>query len=267
MAKGLPNSQKEIYDESKGSKNRAHHIRRDTDTVTDFKVGFEQHVEAIMHYFKNVIKPNIIENGESVDVPIIYGAQEIWKSVQADGYYRSKEGQIMTPLIMFKRTGVEPNTEMPKKLDANNPQIALTFAKQYSEYNKYDKFSSLNNMIPTKEYYNIVMPDYVKISYDCIVWTDYIEDMDRIIETINYARDSYWGIPNKFNFLTRMGSFSDTIEVSDGQDRVLKVNFDIVANGYIIPENIQKTINNMSTKVFSKSTITFTESTGSFLLF
>ena len=80
---------------------------RKDDSVKDIYVGLQDHDEAVMYYFHNVIKPSTIVDGTRINVPIIYGAPERWKSVQKDGYFRDKEGKIQVPLIMFKRDGIE----------------------------------------------------------------------------------------------------------------------------------------------------------------
>ena len=93
------------------------------DTVKPFTVTIQDIDEAIMYYFQNVIKPFVIQNGTRIEVPIIYGAPERWKSVQRDGYYKDKNGAIMAPLIMFKRDTIERNRSLGNKLDANYPNL------------------------------------------------------------------------------------------------------------------------------------------------
>ena len=91
------------------------------DTVKPFRIGIQDIDESIMYYFRNVIQPSVIQNGERIEVPIIYGSPERWKSVQKDGYYRDKKGAIMNPIIMFKRDSLEKNRALSRKLDANSP--------------------------------------------------------------------------------------------------------------------------------------------------
>ena len=93
--------------DNRASLNRGRITTRKDDTVQDVSIGLQDHDEAIMYYFNNVIKPSVIINGNRTPVPIIYGAPERWKSVQKDGFYRDKEGKIQVPLIMFKRDSVE----------------------------------------------------------------------------------------------------------------------------------------------------------------
>jgi len=93
--------------DNRSSINKGRLTSRKDDTVQDVSIGLQDHDEAIMYYFNNVIKPSVIINGNRTNVPIIYGSPERWKSVQKDGFYRDKEGKIQTPLIMFKRDSME----------------------------------------------------------------------------------------------------------------------------------------------------------------
>ena len=48
------------------------------DTVKPFSIGIKDIDESIMYYFEKVIRPFVIQNGERIPVPIIYGAPERW---------------------------------------------------------------------------------------------------------------------------------------------------------------------------------------------
>ena len=77
------------------------------DKTKRFTVGLRDIDETIIYYFNNVIKPSVNQNGSKINVPILYGSPERWKSVQKDGFYRDKNGKIQAPLIMFKRDSVD----------------------------------------------------------------------------------------------------------------------------------------------------------------
>ena len=68
-------------------------------------------------YFKNIIKPNVVQNGQQIAVPVIYGSPERWKSVQADGFYRDASGRLMVPLIMFKRENIDAESREYNETD------------------------------------------------------------------------------------------------------------------------------------------------------
>ena len=235
---------------------------RKDDNVKDIYVGIQDHDEAIMYYFDNVIKPSAIIDGNRINVPIIYGSPERWKSVQKDGFLRDKEGKIQTPLIMFKRDSVEKRRDLGNKQDGNNPNLYYTFQEKYTNRNRYDNFSVLQNRTPQKEYHAVVVPDYVKLMYTCTIWTDYVAQMNKLIETINYASDSYWGDKERFNFNASIDTYNNTTELNQGEDRVVKTDFGLTLQGYLIPDSINKELSKQTQKFFSKSVVIFnTEST------
>jgi hypothetical protein len=244
------------YSYQSPQKNRALQTSFEGDTTKQFSVGIQDIDEAILFYFQSVIKPFVIQNGERLPVPVLYGSPEKWKSMQRDGYYRDHDGAPMYPLIVFKRNNIEKNRTIANKLDANNPNNFGVFTKKYSPYDAYSNFNVLNNRVPEKTYYAAIMPDYVTITYTCIVFTYYIDQLNNIIEAINYASDAYWGDPQRYKFQARIDSFSTVSELSDNAERAVKSTFDIKLNGYLIPNIIQKDLNSVS-KFRDKSKVIF----------
>ena len=238
--------------------NRGAITRRDDDDIKDIYIGIQDHDEAIAYYFNNVIKPSIIKNDERIAVPLVYGNPERWKSVQRDGYYRDKEGKIQTPLIMFKRDSVEKRRDIGNKLDANTPQLFYTFQERYTKRNRYDNFSVLQGRKPQKEVYRVVVPDYIRLQYTCTIWCDYIAQMNKLIEMINYSSDSYWGDPEKFKFNARIDTYNNTTEIAQGDNRVVKTNFGLTIQGYLVPDSLNKKLasENMQ-KAFTRSQVIF----------
>jgi len=237
-------------------KKRANQKRVDDVDIKPFNIGLKDIDETIVYYFDNVIKPSVFQNGTRIQVPLLYGSPERWNSVQKNGFYRDKNGKILTPLIMFKRDSVEKNRTLGNKLDANNPTNYVIFSKKYSSKNYYDKFSSLVNRDPVKEYFGVVIPDYVNITYSCIIFTDYVEQMNKIIEGINYASDSYWGDPERFKFRASIDNYSTAVDLSKGQDRAVKTTFSINLFGYVIPDTINTELLG-ARRSFSKSRVSF----------
>jgi len=270
--KPRPKTQREIsieqqvpYDIQRGNpnnaastNNRGTKISWKGDTVKPFTIGIKDIDEAVLYYLQNVIKPFVIQNGQRLDVPVIYGSPERWKSVQKDGYYKDKNGATMMPLIIFKRNSVEKVRNIGNKLDANNPNNYQVFEKKYSSRNAYDNFNVLNNRTPQKEYHAIVIPDYVKITYSCIISTYYVEQLNGIVEAINYASDSYWGDPESYKFQARIDTINTPTELISDNNRTVKANFNITLNGQIIPNLIQKN-NTAINKFFGKTKISISE--------
>ena len=191
---------------------------------------------AIMFYFENVIKPSVKDNGENVKVPTMYASPERWKAIKRDGFMRDKKRQVITPVITYRRTSIERDDMIPQdKLDANNPHLFYTFEKKFTQENRYDNMSTQIGLLPQREYYNVALPDYVTLTYDFIIWTSYIEQMNKIVERITYSDGAYWGDPDKLRFRSRVDSFTDATEVSD-VERLVRTNFSVTLRGYLLPE-------------------------------
>jgi len=220
------------------SQNRATDISRKNDKIKDISIGLLDIDEAIQYYFDNTIKPSVIQNGIRLAVPVIYGDAEKWKSVQNDGFYRDHTGKIMAPLIMYKRTNVEKNRTLGNKLDGNEAHLFNIFETRYNKKNFYNKFDILTNTIPSKQYYVSVVPDYVTVTYECILFTNFIEQNNKLIEAIEYASDAYWGNFKKWYFKTKIDTFAVTNIVEQDSDRVAKTNFTMTLNGYLIPDSV-----------------------------
>ena len=223
--------------------NRANETSFKGDNTKPFSIGIHDIDESIMYYFNEVIKPFVIQNDQRLEVPVIYFSPEKWKSYQKDGFYRDNKGAIMYPIIAINRTSIEKDRTTGNKLDGNHTVNYGTFYKKYTPNNAYDNFSVLNNRTPEKTYYATVIPDYVIINYNCVVFTYYIEQLNKIIEAIQYASDSYWGNPERFKFRARINSFNTTTELSENNERIVRCNFDLQLRGHIIPEVLQKDLN------------------------
>ena len=237
--------------------NRGEITRRNDDVVNDVSIGLQDHDEAIQYYFDKVIKPSVVTNGTRIAVPLIYGNPERWKGVQRDGYYRDKTGKIQTPIIMFKRNNIQKRRDLGNKMDANNPQLYYVYQSKYNKRNQYDNFSVLQNRVPNKEFHAVVVPDFVRLKYSFIIWTDFIAQNNKIVEAINYASDAYWGDEERFKFNARIDSFTNTVDVVQGRNRMIKTNFELDLQGYIVSDAMSTAIAKKPQKFFSKSTVVF----------
>ena len=216
--------------------NRGFLYSRSGDDVKNPSVSLMDIDSAIIFYFENVIQPSVIDNEESVKVPIMYASPERWKAIQRDGFMRDRKRQILTPVIVYRRTSIEKDDTLPiDKLDANNPNLFYTFEKKFSNVNRYDNFATQIGNFPSREYYNVTVPDYVTLSYDFIIWTSYIEQMNSIVEKVVYSDGAYWGDPEKMRFRTSIDSFTDATEISD-TERLVRTNFTVTLKGYLLPE-------------------------------
>jgi len=233
-------------------------LKDDTHNKT-FSIGLKDIDSAILYYLDNVIKPTVTQNDRRIAVPTIYGSPERWKSMQADGFYRDKNGKTMVPLIMFKRDSFTKNNTIGNKLDGNKVNNVQYFETGYSRRNVYDNFNVLRGQKPQKEYMIGIIPDYVDITYSMSIFTDYVDQANEITEAIEFAARSYWGDPERFMFRANIDTFNTPVLLENGSDRANRITMNVLVNGYLIPSGINAAMAGPSPKSYNVTKTIFKE--------
>lgn len=211
--------------------NRAKQIKSETgdvkQSITLFDIDY-----AMMSYLEDTVLPQLDDNGKALKIPVIYGNSERWNGARRQGVYRDQKGKLQLPLMMIRRTTISKDETMPHLRRGVHYQ---TISK-YSKDNRYDNFSVLGSAVkPKKELYNILMPEFVDITYECMVWTTYTEQLNEVIEALNFT-GQYWGDKEKFKFRTQVTDYNVINEVGDGTERINRVEFNLVTKAYLLPE-------------------------------
>jgi hypothetical protein len=188
---------------------------------------------AIAEHMIDTVMPTVEVMGEKVKVPVIYGNPERWKAIKKDGFLRDKNGQVQIPLCVFKRNSVARDDTGSISM---NRSLFYTAVSQYSKKHKYDRFSQMTFARRPVDLYNVTIPDYVTITYEVNVWTDFTEHMNKIVEAFQYATDEYWGDKNGFKFRVKIDSFDNTTEVGEGTQRIVRTTFTMLVDAYLLPE-------------------------------
>lgn len=188
---------------------------------------------AIAEHMIDVVIPTVEVFREKIKVPVLYGNPERWTAVQKQGYLRDKKGMIQIPLVMFKRNSIARDESMPSTMNRNVFYPTIT---KYSKKHRYDRFSAMTGTARPVEQYNITMPDYVTVTYEVMIWTDFTEHMNEIVEAFQYATDEYWGDKDGYKFRVRIDSFDNTTEVGEGTQRIVRTSFTMAVNAYLLPE-------------------------------
>ena len=241
--------------------NRAHQVRRDDDKIKTPKCTIEDVDWAIMSYIRDVIKPQIKENDAIIDVPIMYSNGEKWAQVQKRGYMRDRKGKIMTPVITIRRGSITERDTL-KKLDVNqNPSGNVhTLQNKFTKTNRYDKFAVLRGVKPVKEYYVTTVPEFVDVSYDLLLWTEYTEQMNSLIEQIMPTGGFAWG--TTFKFPTFINDYTFDTTNASGEDRIVRATLPLTTKATLLmsDELRKSTIE----KRFSVKRVSFKSETESF---
>ena len=256
LTKAIPTKPKS----GRPKKNRAKEVSMKDDTQNKtMSIGLKDIDSAIMYYLENIIRPTITQNNRQITVPIIYGSPERWKSMQADGFYRDKNGKTMVPLVMFKRDSFTKNNTIGNKLDGNKVQNVQYFETGYSKRNVYDNFNVLRGQKPQKEYVLGIIPDYIDITYSMSIFTDYVDQANEITEAVEFAARSYWGDPERFMFRADIQTFNTPVLLENGSDRANRTTMNVLVNGYIIPSGINAAMAGPSPKSYNVTKTIFKE--------
>ena len=231
--------------------NKARQVSRRNDDVKNVSIGIYDIDLAFKDFLEKDVKPTIEESGKFIPVPVMYASPENWSSAQKDGFMRDANGKVQTPLISFKRNSLDVNTEYSKLKVLTDNDTSQTFIRKYTHENRYDAFSQLIGQKPVDEKYIVDRPDYVNIQYDVIVWCDFMEDLNKLVEQIIYFQGGAFGDRYKFQIKGESYSFETTNGV--GEERLVRSNVTLTTKAYIVPENRGNVINTQ--KAFGTSKV------------
>ena len=131
---------------------------------------------AVLNHVKNVMKPRVREANETFKIPVFYGNEERWKAVRKRGVLRDKNNSLILPLIMLRRTEVSRNDLSGQGFphDVQGNFIDVVRANKWSKDNQYDRFSVQQGVQPVYDVVTTGMPNYADITYEFILWTNFI---------------------------------------------------------------------------------------------
>jgi hypothetical protein len=210
---------------------RAVELRRDTDNQKNITYTLNDIDTTIINHIRS-LKLSVLDNGEMISVPLYYASPERWKSIQKDGFMRDVDGKLQLPAMIINRA----TSAKDQSIMTFNRYLRYSVMKMYSRKNAYNNFAVLNNIAPTHEVYNTVMPDHMVFTYQCIIWTEYVEQMNSLVERLNFEAEDYWGPERGVRFRTKIDDFNHTTELQSNQDRMVRSEFNIVVNGYLLPD-------------------------------
>ena len=221
------------------------------DFTKNYAITLKDIDTSIMGHIKHVVSPVIREAGEIVKVPVLYGNQERWVSARKNGVIRDKNGSIILPAIMLKRTDVAKTTTIQQsfKHDVKGDLVNITRASKWSKHNRYDRFAIQTNKIPMYENILTGPADFVDITYEFVIWSNYIEQMNSLVEMFVEQNDTYWGNVTDYKFLCSIDSFADASEMDVAGERFIKNTFTGIFKGYLLSEVVASVIFNKKFQV------------------
>jgi len=219
---------------------------------------------AVLNHVKNVMKPRVREANETFKIPVYYGNEERWKAVRRRGVLRDKNNSLILPLIMLRRTEVSRNDLSGQSFphDIGRNQIDVVRANKWSKDNQYDRFSVQQGVQPVYDVITTGMPNYADITYEFVLWTNFIEQMNPLVESFVDQSHTYWGDGTNNKFLCTIDSLSDASEMNQDGERFIKSTFTVTSKAYLLPEYLNSVITNKISnmkKFTTPSRVTFTQ--------
>tara|TARA_R110002074_G_scaffold330028_1_gene500570 strand:- start:1908 stop:2771 length:864 start_codon:yes stop_codon:yes gene_type:complete len=201
---------------------------------------------SIMNHIKNIMKPSVREANETFKIPVYYGNEERWKAVRKRGVLRDKNGSLVLPLIMLKRTEVARNDLSGQSYahDVQNEYVNVVRKSSWSKDNQYDRFSVNQGIKPAYENIVTTMPTYSDITYEFVLWTNFIEQMNPIIESFVDQSHTYWGDSTDMKFHCTLDNITDASEMDSKGERFIKSTFSVTTKAYLLPEYLNSVVTN-----------------------
>ena len=201
---------------------------------------------SVLSHVKNIMKPIIKESNETFKVPVMYGNEERWKAVRKRGVLRDKNNSLILPLIMLKRTEISRNDLSGASFshDVKNKHVNVVRNASWSKENQYDRFSVQQGVQPVYENIVTTMPTYTDVTYEFVLWTNFIEQMNPLIESFVDQSHTYWGASEKMKFLCTIDSISDASEMDSKGERFIKSTFNVLTKAYLLPEYLNSVVTN-----------------------
>ncbi len=190
-----------------------------------------------MNYIKNVVRPRVEEAGGQIKVPVMYGNEERWKAVRKRGILRDKNNALLLPLIILKRTSVEKSDAIPGyEHDIKRRHTEIVRSTGWSKDNRYTRFNVQIGNTPVFENLVTTIPNFVNITYEFVLWTNFIEQMNPLVEMFMEHDKTYWGDVNTYRFICTLDSISDASEMNQDGERFIKSTFSVTSKAYLLPE-------------------------------
>ena len=240
---------------TRGGGNESKTIIPGIDLSKQYSITLKDIDTAVMSYIKNVIKPTVQEANETVKVTVMYGNEERWKSVRKRGVLRDKNNALILPLIMLKRTSVEKSDMIPGyEHDIRRKYTEIVRNSGWSKKNKYSRFAVQNNDLPVYENLVTSIPNFVNLTYEFVLWTNFIEQMNPLVESFMEYDKTYWGNVDTYRFISTIDSVSDASEMDSRGERFIKSTFSVTTKAYLLPEETNSIVTGKMSQVQKRLT-------------
>jgi hypothetical protein len=230
--------------------------------------------------------------GKHKKPPIVFSSGERWALIKNNKLLRDRSGAIILPIITVQRSSISQRNEdiVGRGINQNSGQLVI-YKKLASEDIEYQNLlnnqkipnqgsaqterndgKSYNNLINNDKQNNVFevitipSPQFYTIKYTVTIWTQYLQQLNNIIEQMMAA---YLPVGSRsFKIVTKKGywfiakveeDFKDETNFTDMSDneRIIKSSFEITVPAYFIAGNDIPGVPNPVRRFISAPKITF----------
>jgi len=229
-----------------------------TTTQKQFKKSTLEDIDIAIHsWFDKTLDISVENKGQKQKVEVIMSTGEKWAQIKSmTKKIRDNNNALILPLISIRRSG----------FNTVQDQWGMARFQKYLNYTKIlnPETSNRANLfrdrrvnghvtkaeIPVYEMIQIPVPKFIKVNYVVQIWTQYMIDINLILETIWTARneqssENNWiqieGNGNKYLIITNPETEdnSNLEEFTEGE-RIIRSTTNIQVLGYLVGENDQR---------------------------
>ena len=151
------------------------------DPVAYQNINLEDIDRAIRDWFDKTVNAHVkTPQQELQKVPVIFSSGERWSTGRMRQVFRDENGVLILPIISVRRVSIEPD---PSKMALGVQTDRIQIAKRVDP-----KTSQIRNLYPNRKYpaiydvYTIPFPDRMQAMYQLVVQTQFISQMNDILQ-------------------------------------------------------------------------------------
>jgi hypothetical protein len=109
----------------------------------------------------------------------------------------------------------------------------------YTQNNaRYGSNNRGNTDLPQKEVYISLIPEYYYVYYDLSIWTDFNEQLNKVIEQFIPVNNFVWG--NDYQFVTHIEDFTFSAVNISKQERIVKASTRLRVLATLMPAFVER---------------------------
>ncbi len=221
---------------SEGQIDRSQQTRRDNDDVVVPNIGLYDIDYAIFYHLMEKIGLFVISNSVKIPVPVMFGNGEKWSQIRQHGFLRDNNKKILAPIVILRRVDVTPDDRISLAAGQLWGGNSMMFVPMKTTGMQYDRTAGQYTTKDSFEYYLLNVPEYVRVNYEMVIWTDLQEQMNQLVQMIIPTSKHMWG--DYYTFRTQIQSVThDNVNVP-GEDRLIKTTISLLTDGYLRNEYV-----------------------------